>query len=268
VPIKLFCSSVLCLAVPGIILYFCPPGILLRMYQLLRCTCKPPPKRALYLQPAPTCEGLRLLPVPCRIRNEEALACMSPHDQFRWLHRFYLVLDRIAEQHRVRRLENRVLLPCCAAVVPSSLAGASNEMVQFSGHRQRADMVGWAVLLLFLQILPFLFAMHLFVRLGLTHPLCCSPRSYALNQPSGMKQPSVPAAPTGVQAVRRAAGLHVQHWRGRARHGSRRHAASLCAAPPRSPGGGERRWGRCGLAGYNWFLLYFLPYDMNGDWAS
>ncbi|EFN55643.1 expressed protein [Chlorella variabilis] len=39
-----------------------------------------------------------------KIRNEDSLLCLPPHDQFRWLHRFYLVLDRIAEQHRVYKL--------------------------------------------------------------------------------------------------------------------------------------------------------------------
>jgi hypothetical protein len=44
-------------------------------------------------------------PLPAsRIRNEDALLCLPPHEQFRWLHRFYLVLDRIAEQHRVYKL--------------------------------------------------------------------------------------------------------------------------------------------------------------------
>ena len=45
-----------------------------------------------------------LPPLPRRIRNEDSLLCLPPHDQFRWLHRFYLVLDRIAEQHRVYKL--------------------------------------------------------------------------------------------------------------------------------------------------------------------
>ncbi|KAL4858295.1 Adenylate cyclase [Chlorella vulgaris] len=39
-----------------------------------------------------------------KIRNEGHLLRLPPHDQFRWLHRFYLVLDRIAEQHRVYKL--------------------------------------------------------------------------------------------------------------------------------------------------------------------
>ena len=37
------------------------------------------------------------------MRNEACLLSLPEEDQFRWLHRFYLVLDRIAEQHRVRR---------------------------------------------------------------------------------------------------------------------------------------------------------------------
>lgn len=45
-------------------------------------------------------------PIPphpsARIRNDHLLLNYDSHDQFRWLHRFYLVLDRIAEQHRVR----------------------------------------------------------------------------------------------------------------------------------------------------------------------
>ncbi|KAL4457367.1 hypothetical protein ABPG75_012232 [Micractinium tetrahymenae] len=39
-----------------------------------------------------------------KIRNEDKLLSLPAHDQFRWLHRFYLVLDRIAEQHRVYKL--------------------------------------------------------------------------------------------------------------------------------------------------------------------
>ncbi|KAI7846098.1 hypothetical protein COHA_000359 [Chlorella ohadii] len=39
-----------------------------------------------------------------RIRNDHLLLAYDSHDQFRWLHRFYLVLDRIAEQHRVYKL--------------------------------------------------------------------------------------------------------------------------------------------------------------------
>lgn len=39
-----------------------------------------------------------------RIRNDQELHRMSPADQFKWLHRFYLVIDRIAEQHRVYKL--------------------------------------------------------------------------------------------------------------------------------------------------------------------
>lgn len=46
---------------------------------------------------------------PRRIRNDDVLLQLDPHDQFRWLHRFYLVLDRIAEQHRVRRDGSRRL---------------------------------------------------------------------------------------------------------------------------------------------------------------
>lgn len=39
-----------------------------------------------------------------KIRNDHLLLNYDSHDQFRWLHRFYLVLDRIAEQHRVYKL--------------------------------------------------------------------------------------------------------------------------------------------------------------------
>ncbi|PSC74422.1 adenylyl cyclase Cya [Micractinium conductrix] len=39
-----------------------------------------------------------------KMRNEACLLSLPEEDQFRWLHRFYLVLDRIAEQHRVYKL--------------------------------------------------------------------------------------------------------------------------------------------------------------------
>lgn len=63
-------------------------------------------------------------PIPphpsARIRNDHLLLNYDSHDQFRWLHRFYLVLDRIAEQHRVRGAASPAAVAarcCCLAVL-------------------------------------------------------------------------------------------------------------------------------------------------------
>lgn len=69
-------------------------------------TCRPPNLHTLGT-PSPPLAPTNMLASPCllnRIRNEGHLLRLPPHDQFRWLHRFYLVLDRIAEQHRVYKL--------------------------------------------------------------------------------------------------------------------------------------------------------------------
>lgn len=49
---------------------------------------------------------------PCRFRNDASMLAMTPAAQFTWLHRFYLVLDRVAQQHKVRAAGKVCSLGC------------------------------------------------------------------------------------------------------------------------------------------------------------